>query len=61
MTTVHNLDHAREALGRAIHDRGRDLPRFDPLDISPYVAMSLLQKAIFLTQRMSVFGRRPPP
>ena len=46
MTTAHNLDRAREALDRAIHDRGSDLPRFEPLDISPYVAMSLLQKAI---------------
>ena len=46
MTRGHSLDHAREALARTIHDRGSDLPRFDPLPIDPYLAMSLMQKAI---------------
>lgn len=46
MTTAHNLDHAREALARAACGRGNDLPRPQPLDINPYLAISLLQKAI---------------
>lgn len=41
-----SLDHARDVLAGNVHDRGTDLPRFDPLDIDPYLAMSLMQKAI---------------
>lgn len=40
------LDQYRTQLAEHILDRGNDLPHFDPLNIDPWLAMSLFQKAI---------------
>ena len=47
MTTAYpSLEQARQLLTEAVLDRGQNLPRFDPLNIHPWLAMSLMQKAI---------------
>ena len=40
------LDQNQTQLAEQILERGNDIPGFDPLGISPWVAMSLMQKAI---------------
>lgn len=40
------LELHRKQLAEEVAQRGADLPRFDPLNISPWMAMSLMQKAI---------------
>ena len=45
MNGTHILDHHRDILAEKVRERN-DLPSFDPLDISPWLAMSLMQKAI---------------
>jgi hypothetical protein len=45
MNGTHILNHHRDILADKVRERN-DLPSFDPLDISPWLAMSLMQKAI---------------
>lgn len=40
------LDYYRNELARNLEIRGNDIPRFEPLNINPWLAMSLMQKAI---------------
>lgn len=40
------LDHFRDSLERTIQAQARELIPFAPLDVSPYVAKSLMQKAV---------------
>ena len=40
------LEHHRTNLTDALRERGNEVPEFAPLRISPWVAMSLMQKAI---------------
>ena len=40
------LDQNRNLLANLIMERGNDIPRFAPLNINPWLASSLLQKAI---------------
>jgi hypothetical protein len=46
MNGTHILDHYRDQLAEEIGRRGGDIPPLEPLDISPWLAMSLMQKAI---------------
>jgi len=46
MNGNHILELYRNQLAEEILERGNDLPRFDPLNISPWLAMSAMQKAI---------------
>ena len=46
MNAVPILDSYRNQLAEHVLARGSDLPRFDPLNISPWLGMSLMQKAI---------------
>ncbi len=46
MNGPHILDQYRNQLTDKVLERGNDLPRFDPLNISPWLAMSLMQKAV---------------
>ena len=46
MNGTHILEKTRSLLAEQILERGNDIPRFDPLNISPWLAMSLMQKAI---------------
>ncbi len=40
------LEQARSQLADAVLDRGREVPNFAPMNIHPWLAMSLMQKAI---------------
>lgn len=44
--TVPSLDQSRNLLVEEVLERGPRLPDFDPLDIHPWLAMSLMQKTI---------------
>ena len=46
MNESHILDSLRSDLAGQLRTRQDDIPRVDPLDVGPYVAMSLMQKAI---------------
>jgi len=46
MNGTHILDHYRSQLADQVLKRGTDIPNFNPLEISPWLAMSLMQKAI---------------
>lgn len=46
MNAFLNLEHARSQLTDEFLKHRRDLPRFYPLNIHPWLAMSLMQKAI---------------
>ncbi len=46
MDKAHIIDHFRIQLARAVLGQGDSLPRFNPMNISPWLAMSLMQKAI---------------
>lgn len=46
MNGAHILEQYRDQLAQEILERAGDLPRFDPLNINPWLAMSLMQKAI---------------
>lgn len=47
MTTVFpSLEQARDLLARAVLDQRGEVPEFDPMSIHPWLAMSLMQKAI---------------
>ena len=46
MNGDHILQHYRDQLAEEILARGSDLPGFNPLNINPWLAMSLMQKAI---------------
>ena len=46
MNGPHILDHYRTQLADQISERGNELPDFNPLNISPWLAMSLMQKSI---------------
>ena len=46
MNRTHILEQYRSQLAGEVLERGYDLPRFNPLNINPWLAMSLMQKAI---------------
>ena len=46
MNAVPILDLYRNQLAEQILERRNDIPRFQPLHISPWLAMSLMQKAV---------------
>lgn len=46
MNGDHILQHYRDQLAREVLERAGDLPGCEPLNISPWLAMSLMQKAI---------------
>ena len=46
MDKGHIIDHFRNQLARDVVGQGDSLPRFKPMNISPWLAMSLMQKAI---------------
>ena len=46
MDKAHIIDHFRNQLAREVIGQGGSLPRFNPMNISPWLAMSLMQKAI---------------
>lgn len=41
-----SLEQARSELADAVIERGQDFPSFEPMNIHPWLAMSLMQKAI---------------
>ena len=46
MNKSHILDDFRSQLAERVRSRGSDVPHVEPLNISPWLAMSLMQKAI---------------
>lgn len=40
------LEQARHELADLVHERGSEVPSFEPMNIHPWLAMSLMQKAI---------------
>ena len=46
MDKAHIIDHFRNQLAREVLGHGDSLPSFKPMNISPWLAMSLMQKAI---------------
>lgn len=46
MNGAHILKLYRDQLTNEVLERVGDLPRFDPLNISPWLAMSLMQKTV---------------
>ncbi len=42
----HTLEHYRTQLADLVQDHAANLPEYRPLNISPWLAMSLMQKAI---------------
>jgi hypothetical protein len=40
------LDDCRDKLAGLVHEQSTNLPAYEPLNISPWIAMSLMQKAI---------------
>ncbi len=46
MNGGHILQHYRDQLAEEVLARGSNLPSFNPLNINPWLAMSLMQKAI---------------
>ena len=46
MDKAHIIDHFRNQLAREVLGQGGSLPRFKPMNISPWLAMRLMQKAI---------------
>ena len=46
MDKIHIIEHFRDQLAREVIGQGDSLPRFNPMNMSPWLAMSLMQKAI---------------
>jgi hypothetical protein len=45
-TQIRNLEHYRTVLAEEVVTHRREVPKFSPLNINPWLAMSLMQKAI---------------